>query len=288
MRHFATLGAGLISACVLAGAASASVDTNGGASWGGWTLYGQSDAAGIYASGTNGSVYRIYQTVFRFDSQTMSLGAGYSGSSFTSSGANASQMFAYNNLIYGLGVERVSGTGTIGTTTVGFDFGNDSYQAANAAGGARISTSGWSQTGDANVQFFNWNSGQIGVQTGNGTNYGGVSNFAYSGTSGLSPESFAFRCAGNGTTMQMFFDITAMNSLYTSAGAFAGWTVGMNAVPNGEFAPNQFRISLDLASSFGGARTFVQSSDIWAAPIPAPGALALLGLAGLAGARRRR
>ena len=133
---------GIAAAVAVAGSASAStVDTNGGASWGGWNAYGNSDAAGVQGTGTNGVVYKIYQTVFRYDGQTMSLGSGYTGSSFTSAGPNASQMFQRNNLIYGLGIERVSGTGNMGTRTIGFDLGNDSFQAANAPGGARVSTS---------------------------------------------------------------------------------------------------------------------------------------------------
>ncbi|MFM7808367.1 MAG: hypothetical protein ACKPEA_10645, partial [Planctomycetota bacterium] len=182
-----------MAAVAVAGSAMAStVDTNGGASWGGWTAYGQSDAAGVYGTGTNGVVYKIYQTVFRYDGQSMSLAAGYSGSNFTSSGANAGQMFQRNNLIYGLGIERVSGTGNMGTTTIGFDLGNDTYQAANAVGGVRVSTSSWSQYRDFNVQMFQpAAAGQIGVQLGNNPGPGGTSNFVYSGTSGMAADSFA-------------------------------------------------------------------------------------------------
>lgn len=292
MRHASQVLSGAVAITVLASSAVAAVDTNGGASWGGWTAYGQSDAAGVYGTGTNGVVYKIYQTVFRYDGQSMSLAAGYSGSDFTSSGPNAGQMFQRNNLIYGLGIERVSGTGNMGTTTIGFDLGNDTFQAANAAGGARVSTSAWSQYRDFNVQMFNnpAGGGQIGVQLGNNPGPGGSSNFAYSGTSGMPADSFAYRSAGNGVNMQMFFDITAMNALYTQAGAFSGWTVGINNIPNGASVPNQFRMSLDIGMG-NAARTFIQSTNIWAPelpPVPAPGALALLGVAGLAGSRRRR
>jgi MYXO-CTERM domain-containing protein len=284
---------GVVAAVALAGSASAStVDTNGGASWGGWNAYGNSDAAGVYGTGTNGVVYKIYQTVFRYDDQTMSLGSGYTGSSFTSAGPNASQMFQRNNLIYGLGIERVSGTGNMGTRTISFDLGNDTYQAANAAGGAKVSSSSWSQYQDFNTQFISSGyAGQIGLQLGNNPGPGGASNFIYSGTNGAGgPEGYAYRAAGNGLNTQMFFDITAMNALYTQANAFAGWTVGINNIPNGALAPNQFRMSLDTGMS-NAARTFIQSSDIWAAelpPIPAPGAAALIGLAGMLATRRRR
>jgi MYXO-CTERM domain-containing protein len=292
-KTFISSMVGVAAAVAVAGSANANtVDTNGGASWGGWNAYGNSDAAGVYGTGTNGVVYKIYQTVFRYDGQTMSLGSGYTGSSFTSAGPNASQMFQRNNLIYGLGIERVSGTGNMGTRTISFDLGNDTYQAANAAGGAKVSSSSWSQYQDFNTQFITGGyDGQIGVQLGNNPGPGGVSNFVYSGTSGEGgPEGFAYRAAGNGLNSQMFFDITAMNALYTQANAFAGWTVGINNIPNGALSPNQFRMSLDIGNGIA-ARTFIQSSDIWAAelpPIPAPGALALLGVAGLAGGRRRR
>ena len=285
---------GVVAAVAVAGSANAStVDTNGGASWGGWNAYGNSDAAGVYGTGTNGVVYKIYQTVFRYDGQTMSLGSGYTGSSFTSAGPNASQMFQRNNLIYGLGIERVSGTGNMGTRTIAFDLGNDTYQAANAAGGAKVSSSSWSQYQDFNTQFTpaGGYAGQIGVQLGNNPGPGGASNFIYSGTNGAGgPEGYAYRAAGNGLNTQMFFDITAMNALYTQANAFAGWTVGINNIPNGALGSNQFRMSLDIGNGIA-ARTFIQSSDIWAAelpPIPAPGAAALIGLAGLVANRRRR
>ena len=246
------------------------VATNGGASWNGWTSYGDSNTLGIYGSGSNGSVYRIYQTVFTFDNNTMNLGSGYTGDSFSGGPG-----FAHGNLIYGLGIERVSGTGTMGTVTVGFDLSNDSYQAASSVGGTdgRVSTSVWSQNRDFNVQMFAGGSGQIGVQLGNGTGYSGSSNFAYSGNSG--GLTFAFRGATNGVNRQMFFDITAMNAQYTQAGAFGSWTTGINSI--GQY----FRMSLDTGGM--GSRTFVQSIQV-----PAPGAAALIGLAGFVGGRRRK
>jgi MYXO-CTERM domain-containing protein len=287
---------GVVAAAALAGSAFATtVDTNGGASWGGWTSYGQSSAAGIYGTGTNGTVYEIYQTVFRYDSQVMSLDTGYGGASFTSAGPNASQMFARDNLIYGIGVKTISGSGTIGTATLAWDLSNAAYQAANAVGGAKVSSSSYSHFRDFNTQSLGGGKSgtQIGVQLGNGSSYGGTSNFVYSGTNGTGgQQGYAYRAAGNGVNMQMFYDITAMNSLYTQAGAFSGWTSGIGTIPNGVSIPNQFRLSLDLGTlGSTSARTFIQSSDIWAPnlpPVPAPGAAALIGLAGLVASRRRR
>lgn len=268
-------------ACMVAavGSAQASVDINGGASWGGWTSYGESNTLGVYGSGaTGGAVYRIYQTVFTFSGETMSLGAGYTGNSNFAAGAGSAGAFANGNLIYGLGIERVTGSGNMGTITVGFDLGNDSYQAASTVGGAdgRVSTSAWSQFRDFNAQFTQGGgASQYGVQQGNGTSYGGTSNFANSGNSG--GLTFAFRGAGNGLNYQMFFDVTAMNALYSGS--------GVNGIAQGIAGIGEnFRLSLDVGmGSTGAARAAINSVQV-----PAPGAMALLGLAGLAGKRRRR
>lgn len=275
MRAFFSL-AGI--ACMVAsvGSAQASIDTNGGASWGGWTSYGLSNSAGIYGTGTTTTEYEIYQTVFTFTDNVLSLDTGYSGDSFTAGlvgGANQAGQFANGNLIYGLGIRRVSGTAAYGGATVFFDTGNNTIQAASAPGGARVSSSGWGEVGDFTVQFGNGAS-QLSVARGTSANLGGSgTNFLASGNgSGQAP--FGFRSAGNGDNFQMFFDITYMNATYTQAGWIGGWT-GTNLL--GE----NFRLSLDTGGM--GARTAINSPAV-----PTPGALALLGLAGLAGKRRRR
>jgi len=266
-------------ACMVAavGSAQAAVDINGGASWGGWTNYGESNTLGVWGSGnTGGAVYRIYQTAFTFSGNTMSLGSGYAGNDFNA-GTGSAGSFATGNVIYGLGIERVSGAGNMGTITVGFDLGNDSYQAASTVGGTdgRVSTSAWSQFRDLNAQFTQLNgANQYSVQQGNGTSYSGTSNFASSGNSG--GLTFAFRGAGNGLNYQMFFDVTAMNALYSGSGV-NGIPVGIGTI--GDF----FRLSLDVGMGLGAARTAINSLQV-----PAPGALALLGVAGLAAKRRRR
>lgn len=251
------------------------VATNGGASWNGWTSYGLSNAAGIYGTGSTTTEYEIYQTVFTFDNNVMSLGTGYQGDSFTAGsngGLNKPSQFANGNLIYGLGIRRTSGTATYGGATVFFDTGNNTIQAANASGGARVSSSGWGETGDFTVQF-GYSASQLSVARGTAANLGGSgTNFLASGNgSGQSP--FGFRGAGNGDNFQMFFDITYMNATYTQAGWIGGWT-GTNSLGN------YFRLSLDTGGM--GARTAIQSIQV-----PAPGAAALLGLAGLISRRRK-
>jgi len=265
-----------VAAVAVAGSAMAStVDTNGGASWSGWTATGVSNELGTWGSGaTGGAVYRIYQTVFTFNNNTMSLGSGYSGQGFT-----GGYGFTNGNTIYGLGIERVSGTGNLGTLTIGFDLGNDSYQAASSVGGTdgRVSTSTWSQNKDFNVQFGGTGASQYGVQTGNGSGYGGTSAFVNSGN-GSNPggaDGFAFKGAGNGLNYQMFFDISYMHANYTLTGVGSAPTIGNI----GEF----FRLSVDVGMGSGAARSAVQSLQV-----PAPGAAALIGLAGLVGGRRRR
>jgi MYXO-CTERM domain-containing protein len=260
-----------MAAVVVAGSAmAATVETNGGASWNGWTAGGVSNALGTWGAGTTtGTVYRIYQTVFTFNNNTMSLGTGYAGNTFAGGPG-----FANGNVIYGLGIERVSGTGTLGTLTIGFDLGNDSYQAASTVGGTdgRVSTSSWSQNKDFNVQFTSAGVSQYSVQAGNGSSYGGPNNFVNSGNSG--GLTFAMRGAGNGQNYQMFFDISYMNANYTVTGAGSAPAIGNI----GSF----FRLSVDGGTSYNAARTFVGSVQV-----PAPGAVALVGLAGLLSRRRK-
>lgn len=266
----------VVASMAVAGSAMAiptGVATNGGASWNGWTAGGLSNQLGTWGSGaTGGAVYRIYQTVFTFDNNTMTLGSGYTGNDFTA-GAGSAGSFANGNLIYGLGIERVSGSGNMGTITIGF---GQSYQAASSVGGSdgRVSTSSWSQYRDLNAQFGSAGASQYSVQQGNNPGPGGSSSFANSGNSG--GLTFAFRGAGNGLNYQMFFDITAMNALYTASGV-NGIPVGMRSL--GEY----FKLSIDVGmGSSGAARTAVNSLQV-----PAPGAAALIGLAGLIARRRK-
>lgn len=302
-------------AAVVAGSASATVgvpDINGGASWNGWTQAGQSDQVGTWGAtgGGNGTVYRIYQTVFRFNpyQNGASLGAGYQGGTnpanntgwpfgfgstvrpFTPSNpSSAPGFFGWDNLIYGVGIERVSGTGTMNNTqTFGLDIGNDSYAAASSVGGTdgRVSTSAWSQTGDINVQFAGTTYGgmQVGLQVGNGTSYSGTSSFQqYTNSGGVD---FALRAFGNGVNAQYFFDITAMNFYYSQTGATAINPSAWGSTRMGLIG-NNIRLSIDLGGM--GSRTFLQSMTL-SAPnlVPAPGAIALLGLSGLARGRRRQ
>jgi hypothetical protein len=304
-----------VAAVAVAGSASAAVgvpDINGGASWNGWTQAGQSDQVGTWGAtgGGNGTVYRIYQTVFRINpyQNSVSLGAGYQGGTnpanstgwpfgfgstvrpYTPSNpASGPGFFGWDNLIYGVGIERLSGTGTMsGTQTFGLDIGNDSYAAATSVGGTdgRVSTSAWSQNRDINVQFQGTTYGgmQVGLQLGNGTNYAGTSNFQqYTNSGGVD---FALRAFGNGVNAQYFFDITAMNFYYSQTGAAAISPSAWGSTRMGLIGDN-IRLSIDLGGM--GSRTFLQSMTL-SAPnlVPAPGAIALLGAAGLVGSRRRR
>ena len=315
MRVSSTFISGAVAAVAVAGSASAAVgvpDINGGASWNGWTQAGQSDQVGTWGAtgGGNGTVYRIYQTVFRINpyQNSVSLGAGYQGGTnpanstgwpfgfgstvrpYTPSNpASGPGFFGWDNLIYGVGIERVSGTGTMNSTqTFGLDIGNDSYAAASSVGGTdgRVSTSGWSQTGDINVQFAGTTYGgmQVGLQLGNGTSYAGTSNFQQYQNSG--DVDFALRAFGNGVNAQYFFDITAMNFYYSQTGAAAISPSAWGSTRMGLIGDN-IRLSIDLGGM--GSRTFLQSMTL-SAPnlVPAPGAIALLGAAGLVGSRRRR
>ena len=60
-----SIAIGALALAAIAGSASAGViDINGGTSWGGWSLYGQSNDLGIYGRGNAANVYEIYTTQF--------------------------------------------------------------------------------------------------------------------------------------------------------------------------------------------------------------------------------
>lgn len=312
MRTSSALVSGSLIAAVVASSAAASTvpDINGGASWNGWTSAGQSDQVGVWGAtgGGNGTVYEIYQTVFRINpyQNRATLGAGYQGGTTPSNGtgwpfgfgsntrpytpsdpSSGPGFFGWDNLIYGVGIRRVSGTGTMGTQTISFDIGNDSYAAASSVGGTdgRVSTSTYSQTGDLNYQASSgYNGSSLGLQLGTGTFYGGPTNFqSYLSNAGAD---FALRAFGNGFNAQYFFDITAMNAYYSQTGANAINPSAWGSTRMGLIG-SQIRLSIDLGGM--GSRTFLQSMTL-SAPnlIPAPGAIALLGLSGLARGRRRQ
>jgi hypothetical protein len=124
----------------ISGVASAGIVVDGGQSWTGWDLRGQSNSINVspgVLGGARGSalnVYRVYTTTFLFDNHTKvsgTIGGGTNGgtSGFaTSASSGFTNVFKNGNRILGFGLEYISGaTGPAGgVTTIRFDLDGNS------------------------------------------------------------------------------------------------------------------------------------------------------------------
>jgi len=243
-----------------------SIDINGGSSWNGWQLYGTSNTLGIYGRGSAANVYEIYTTQFTFNNNTVTGSPGGSTGFTTPLTPGA---FQNGNRILGVGIRHISGSSANGGQIVRFDLGNDSYSAASSVGGndGQVSSTLFASQGDFNCQFF-----APGALPTTFVAFGGTGDFVqgYNNSGNHAFRAFSQGFGSTGASYQMFFDLTAIPTVY-SGGVFQGpYTVGTIG--------NAFTMSI---RGFG-------DTDSVVSIIPAPGAMALLGLAGLAGARRRR
>ena len=252
-------------------------DINGGTSWGGWQDRGQSTDLGIYASGSTTGVYDIYTTSFLFDGQTVSgspaFGPFHTGP-MDLSGWNAGAR------IFGVGIEAVSGVPVFSGSgawpifpVITFDLASDSYQAASTVGGTdgRTSPTTYARAGDFSVQLNGDNNkayrpnGML-VHTDDGSFWGGTGSFTSFFNTDLNttvwPHVRSFYDPSNGSWQALF----NLDTLQTIPGF---GTIG-----------DDFRIGIN---SVGGTVAVLDVGGI-----PTPGAMAVLGLAGLAAARRRR
>ena len=102
----------LAASLAVAGAASASIDINGGLSWNGWQLNGTSNTLGIYGGGSTDNVYEVYTTLFTFNGNSVT--GSPAGSANLLAGAYSTGSFANGNRILGVGIRRISGAGVVG------------------------------------------------------------------------------------------------------------------------------------------------------------------------------
>jgi hypothetical protein len=279
----------------LAGTAGAAPVIDGGSSWGGWTSEGQSNALGVYGSGSSTAVYEVYTTAFSFNNNSVTggaVGGGLTGGATGfGTGAFSTGAFANGNTILGIGVRVVSGGSITGfTPTVRFDLDADSYQAASSVGGVDglTSSGAYSETKDFTVQFEgvnSWRGSTLNIQNGNGTFYGGSSIFKTipGGIgSGVSYD-WAFRAFAQANSYQMFFDLDAMDNLYGVNNPFGFSTTGIGTIDDA----SPVRISLN---GLGTNNVVFLADTAVPAAVPEPGSLALAALAllGLGTVRRRR
>jgi hypothetical protein len=314
VRNFVLAGA--TAALVLSAAASsqAAVEINGGSSWGGWDPRGNSLNVGIWGAASVTRSYDLYTTVFTFNNDTFNSGTGgvqvrpaFSAAGQPPSGFGSGDFskgaFANGNRVLGIGLDLNGDASTLGSTFVTFGLKGDDFQAASAlgAGDGRVSGSTWGHAGDFAVWMDGAGNGpsNLAVYKSDGTAQGGTgaySNLVGGFGSGVSYD-FAFRMFRNGTTggsIQMFFDLTAMQDLYGGGPnqILSGWVDGNTYLP----APaqligpigNNFNIAMYNDGGSVGANlvTFGVSSGA-AVPEPATWAM-MIGGFGLAGAMLRR
>ena len=289
MKNSRILGTlSLAATLALAGTASAqTVDINGGNSWNGWNSVGNSQTSGLWVTGATNRTYNIFRTYFvlgagqtvggtRLADGTAGDGTGYTGDTAASLLSGSWQA---GDRIVGMGIQY---TGSTRGSQFFFhtDTGGNNIQAASSFGAGdgvlSFDSGDTSSFISANFnpyrgqvrQYSIWNGFSPDGSPGNGnyiTPYGVVPSLA------MPTRSFTVLDSGsvsNSKSIQFFMNIDAI--LRANGGATYG---------DGDFG---------LATRFG----FMEqqggevTQQIFA--IPAPGALALLGLAGLAGARRRR
>lgn len=221
-KMFATLLTSVVACAALTGSASADViDINGGASWGGWQSRGQSTDLGIYGGGSTANVYEIYTTEFIFNNNTVS-GSPTGSTGFTTPLTPGA--FQNGNRILGVGIRHISGA-TGGGGIIRFDLENDSYSPASSVGGTDglVSSTLYASQGDFNTQFFGANYLPTSFVV-----FGAPSDFVTSGSGNGNHafRAFSLGAGAVGSSYQMFIDLTAIPTVY-STGVFQGnYTVG--------------------------------------------------------------
>jgi len=257
------------------------VDINGGLSWGGWTLRGNSRDVGIWAKDSTTRNYDLYTTVFYFNNnqitgnpvqvKTPAAPSGFAAGTF-SQGA-----FANGNTILGIGLNMKDlNASAVGQTFLNFGIGGNNYQAASSLGSTdgRTDNVVWSHTGD----FGMWMQAPSGgngpsnlyAMTSNGTSQGGTG--AYSSLpggsgSGVSYDYAArmFRQGGAGGSIQFFFDLTAMEALYGPGSPSLGG--GWNPTASARIGSIGKTLNLSMFNSNDG---FANGSTVVIGPIAVP------------------
>ncbi|MEY3142207.1 MAG: hypothetical protein RLY21_700 [Planctomycetota bacterium] len=276
------------SASLLNAAVSAQVvDINGGNSWSGWSSVGNSQTSGIWVVGSTARTFDIYSSNFVLSAgQTvggtrLADGAAGNGTSYTgdSAGSLFSGSWQAGDRILGVGIQY---TGSTRANQFFFlmDAGGNNIQAASSfgAGDGTLSFDAGDTSSfiDASFNPYRGQVRQYSVWNGfspNGSPENGNYTTPYGVVPSLAMPTRAFTVLDTGSTtasksMQFFWNIDAI--LRSNGGATYG---------DGDFG---------VATRFGFYEAGASGGTAQIFPIPAPGAIALLGFAGFVGARRRR
>jgi hypothetical protein len=281
-------------AAMSAGTASAQVvDINGGSSWSGWSSISNSQTAGVWVRGRTDRTFNIFRTQFTLNaSQSVGgsrLADGSVGDGVGYSGDDASSLFTgawqAGDRIIGVGIQYTGSTrGT--TAYLHVDARGDNIFGASSFGaGDGVFSHDAGDTSAYNTSMF-WNPGrwrtkQYSVWSAfsqEGSPQEGNYSFPYGQSPTLAMPTRTYAVLDNGsidrsTSVQMFMNLDAI--LRSNGGATYGDDLFYSAGTKIGF------FEADESNSYTDS-----TNQIFA--IPAPGALALLGLAGAFAGRRRR
>jgi len=282
-----------VTALTLTSAATAGIDINGGASWNGWNHVGDSLTAGLWLAGSTSRTYDIYSASFvltagqsvggsRLANGTPGDGSGYTGD-------NAASLFSGSwqagDRILGMGISYngstrgttwffkvdAGGNNRFAASSVGASDGSESFNAADTASYV-VNTNPLLERG--RVQQYSVWSGFSADGAPSSGNY--AAPYGTTATLASPLRSFTILDAGSSTastSIQFFLNIDAV--LRSNGGMTFG---------DASFDPSTRFGFWEGDQRIPGSTPFTQ--QVFA--IPAPGALALLGLTGLAATRRRR
>jgi hypothetical protein len=225
-----------------AASSEAAVDINGGSSWGGWESRGNSLAVGLWGSGSTTRSYDLYTSTFIFNNNapTGGIQVGKAGTPVGfAQGASSTGAFANGNTILGIGLDLNGAASTKGSTFVIFGLQGNAYQPASALGATdgRTSANQWGHKNDF-VFYFDGTTGagpsNLAVYTSDGTSQGGTGSLSsLTGANvGFDYATRMFRNGEAGGSIQMFFDLTAMQNLYGGGpnAITSGWTAGQQNI----------------------------------------------------------
>lgn len=282
-------------------ASASPIVIDGGTSWVGWSLRGNSRDVGIW--GANGTTrdFDLYTTVFYFDNNQItgnpvqvkapSAPSGFNQGTF-SQGA-----FTNGNVILGVGLKmKDNNSRAIGQTFLNFGIGTNNYQAASSLGGTdgRVDNTVWGHTGDFAMWMDGTGSGpsNLSAMTSNGTAYAGTGVSSDLPGSGVSYD-YAFRMFRQGDaggSIQFLFDLSAMQSLYGPGSPSLGG--GFNPTASARIGAIDLgtvsNLNLSMFNSNAGFANNQQVVVGIAVPEPSTAVLGVIAIGTLAFAARRR